>query len=140
MLNNWKVEFHYEGFIPGVDISEEELGLMRELYITMYKAFSTMLNRNIDGIKAIWEGYETLCSFGSDESLERARKAMNIDENATENDWIERWCKEISEELDKNVPNSFLSGDIFRDGDIPLYGVKFNKNNNWKMNFTLVEA
>lgn len=139
-LKNLKVEFRYEGFVPGVDISERTLGELRELYILMHQAFSTMVNGMIEKINDSWAVFETGRSLGYEEFTKTIQDVIDVPDNASYQDWIEAWYKRINNIVNKAAPNPFLIGDIFLDGDMPVYGVKFKENPNWRMDFVLTEV
>lgn len=63
-----------------------------------------------------------------------------IRKGTTYNDWIEKWYRDLADAVDLSFQWSRLQSYIFRDGDLPVYGVKFKDHPDWKMDFTLVPS
>lgn len=134
------VEFHEHGFIPGKDVSNEELEVLRSQMLAMHNIWADGVNRIQDNINATWEQYEEIKRLNDGITTTMCKLAMDIDENSTYYDWCERWYKEAAKCVDLGFMDTRLRSRIFRDGEYPIYGVMFADHPDWTMNFTIKEV
>ena len=133
----FKAIFRNHGFDVPKDVSQSVYNSIRNVYVEMYNKFTDEFNEYIDGINDIWDSYEMLIVSGDEDAMSAAREAMDIAEGATYNDWIEKWMKIVADNVDKSYGVNLLEGNIFRDGDTPVYGVRFKDHPNWTIDFVL---
>lgn len=142
----YKVNIHGHGFEIGKDISENELETLQAEYMAMYQAFADMSNSVLEQINATWKKYEEAVELsnlvgGEDRKViaDELRTVMGIKEADDYNDWVEKWYMQIAEAIDINAEMAKfrMRSNIFRDGDIPIYGAKFVDHPEWTMDFTL---
>lgn len=129
------VDYHYHGFVPGIDISEEELEALQKQFMEMYNLWADGANQIQDKINDTWETYEHMQELGMD--VTAIRKVMGIDDKTNYYSWCERWYKDISDKVDEWYTHTKLKGNIFYDGECPLYGVAFRDHQDWTMDFTM---
>jgi len=133
----YKAVFHTEGFETGKDVSEEEINLLRGLFVQMYDAFSTGINQNLEKINDIWHKYEDLKRKGDRFAIALCRQAMEIDSEMDYTGWLEKWYKETANVVDLAYAWSPLQSRIFRDGENLIYGVCFAERPDWTMHLTI---
>lgn len=129
------VDYHYHGFVPGIDISEEELEALQNQFMDMYNLWAGYVNKIQDKINATWEEYENMQTSGMDVSV--VREFMDISEKTNYYSWCEKWYKNVAEAVDLGYLDTRLKGNIFYDGEYPLYGVAFRDHPDWTMDFTM---
>ncbi len=134
----FKVVFNHHGFMPGKDISEEELASMHDCYFKMYNQFANGFIMLWDKISDSWRNYELAKFYANEDSIKTMQKIMDIDETYDFNKWIMKWYKEIADAVDQTYFWSGLKSKIFQDEDgTPHYSVVFKKNPNWSMFATI---
>lgn len=129
------VDYHYHGFVPGIDISEEELEALQKQFMEMYNLWANGANQIQDKINETWENYEHMQEIGMD--VTAIQKVMGIDDKTNYYNWCEKWYKDISDSIDRSYSHTRLKGNIFYDGECPLYGVAFRDHPDWTMDFTM---
>ena len=129
------VDFHHRGFVPGIDISEEELEALQKQFMEMYNLWANTVNTIQDKINATWETYENMLKDGMDVLF--TQELMGIDDKTDYYSWCEKWYKDAASAVDIGYLNTRLKGNIFYDGECPLYGVAFRDHPNWTMDFTM---
>ena len=141
---DFKVIFQAHGFIPGVDMTEEELKKVYPKFVEMYNTFCAISDLHLEQINRIWDKYEEvkaraeLIGGVGVFALEEAREFMCITEDTTYADWVCKWYKEFNEEVDKIFPDYGLISTTYRYGeDILNYGVRFKDNPKWGIDFSL---
>lgn len=146
MRTKFEVKFNPEGFIPGVDVTEEEWAQAVNETVALHNAFADIANRRLDQINDIWNHYEGIkemeSALGGNFWTCITQKNMDIDDNTSYNDWVARWYKEMAEVVNgaASLSKLNLEGYIFRDDDAPVFGTRFRRNKNWTINLTLKEV
>ena len=134
-------EFIAHGFVPGKDISQEDWNAAICEYMAMYEQYANATNGMIDRLNDTWNKYESIKktdgNFGFWTGL--MQTTMDISNETTYVEWLEKWFKEASDAVDTMAAMSGfkLRGNIFRDGDLPVYGVKFKDKPEWTIDFVL---
>ena len=132
-----RVEFHEKGFTPGKDVSELEMEKLRDQFMQMYNFWATNTNTIQDKINDLWEKYERILKSGDDIAIYLCEKTMDIKKGMDYYDWCEKWYKEVAQGVDLVFIGSRLKSRIFRDGELPIYGVEFKDHPDWTIDFTL---
>lgn len=137
----FNVEFIAHGFVPGKDISEEDWNKAISEYATMYEQYAKATNDMMDRLNETWNKYEILQKVYGDDYLytKMMRNTMEISNETTYTDWLERWFGEVVRVVDMMAAISGfrMRGYLFRDGDVPVYGVKFKDKPEWTIDFVL---
>lgn len=144
----FKAKFNAHGFVPGVDISYENWQTAISEFIIMQDQFVYMSNQILEKVNGLWEKYEHIKKLdeitGSCMATFQTQKSMGIDEKTTYNDWIEMWYKDVCEAVDScaELSGFHLKSNLFRDGDMPVFGAKFKDRPEWTVDLSLepVEA
>ena len=135
----YKAIFHEHGFEAGKDVSEAELMRLRELFMAMYELFTTGVNSVMEKVNETWEKYEYIKENGDIFSIIALQRVMGITSETQYNDWLEKWYKELANSVDMGFKWAPLKSRIFRDGELPVYGVAFKEHPEWTMDFTIEE-
>lgn len=137
-------EFIAHGFVPGKDISQEDWNAAIGEYVSMYEQYANATNGMIDRLNDIWNKYESMKNTygGSSLGVSMMQMTMDISNETTYVDWIERWFKQTVHAVDAMAAMSGfrMRGNLFRDGDVPVYGVKFKDKPEWTIDFVLRPA
>lgn len=142
-LNNYKVEFAANGFVPGVDISDAYWTKAVSETVLLQDIFSSMCNKVIDKINETWHKYESIREkdriMGLRFFTQQCQEAMEIDDSTTYVDWTERYFKDICETVDEiaAMSNYIVRSNLFRDGDLLVFGTKFRNKPEWKIDLRL---
>lgn len=142
-MNNYKAEFVANSFVPGVDISDAYWAKAVSEAVLMQNLFSEMSNQVIGKLNDNWHKYEGIKAMdqmmGSQVFTEMCWKAMDIDANTTYIDWIEKYFKEICNAVDTTAAmNQYMvRSNLFRDGDLLVFGVKFVNKPEWTIDLRL---
>lgn len=139
-MENLKVVFKADGFTPGEDISWDEFFKMTEQFVQMYNIWTVGMNEALEKINDIWNRYEDMLNMNSQMGVMLFESIMGIDHGADYNDWIEKWYKEIAEAVDLGFLEAPLKGYIFRDGEMPVYGVQLKDKPDWKIHLNVVPS
>ena len=87
----------YIGFNTETDVSTEMALEYEREFVELQNMFADILNPLLDSINDTWDRYElikTNCKYmDEDEYAKIACAAMEVEENATYYDWIEKWVK-----------------------------------------------
>lgn len=143
MEMEFRIKFNTHGFEIGKDISNEDWNMVQAEFMAMYDSFADQANKVIDKINETWESYESTKrladSMGQHSLVEFMASSMGINENYDYNDWIEKWYKQISIGIDFVAAMSQFKvrSNIFRDGDVPIFGGKFKDKPEWTFDFEL---
>jgi hypothetical protein len=139
-LRTYDVVFHTHGFRPE-DLEDWEWEKFKGFFMAMYGTFAEAYNAKSDQIDNIWRHYEETKSLGNEAAVMLMEMAMDIAPGTTQVDWAAKWMEKIAMAVDKTYsPFTELQGYIFRDGDLPVYGVRFTKHPGWTMDFSLKET
>ena len=70
---------------------------------------------------------------------QQCQEAMEIDDSTTYVDWTERYFKDICETVDEiaAMSNYVVRSNLFRDGDLLVFGTKFRNKPEWKIDLRL---
>lgn len=146
MEKTYKVEFNVRGFTPGQDISEKEFQEAVSEFISMQNKFAESTNQILDKANDLWLRYENIQKMdnmgGQCMSTFMARIEMGIDETTTYYDWLERWYNAVLEVVNHmgQLAGFKTEGYIFRDGELPVFGSRFRKKPEWKIDLLLKPA
>ena len=138
-LKTFDVVFHTHGFEVGRDITDGEWEMYKGFFMAMYNAFVKGFNDNLPKINDTWRRFEQIKALGDLESVLAAELFMDVGFGSTYEDWVERWMKETASAVDSGFWFTGLKGNIFRDGEMPMYGVKFEKHPGWTMDISIKE-
>lgn len=137
-------EFIAHGFVPGKDISKEDWNAAIGEYVSMYDQYANATNGMIDRLNDTWNKYESIKVSDGDNGLftKMMQTTMDISNETTYVDWIEKWFKDVVQVVDTMAAMSGfrMRGNLFRDGDVPVYGVKFKDKPEWTIDFVLRPA
>ena len=139
----FKAKFNAHGFVPGVDISNENWQMLISEFMAMQNQFAYMCNQIQEKINDLWSKYETIKKFdeigGNCMTTYLTQKTMGIDEKTTYNDWVEMWYKDICEAVDSCAAFAgfHLRSNLFRDGDLPVFGAKVKNRPEWTIDLLL---
>jgi hypothetical protein len=143
----FKAKFNAKGFVPGIDISEEEWELAISEFLAMQNQFAQNCNKIQDKLNENWEKYETIKR--KDELLgcsgiytRMTQQAMGISDKTTYGDWLERWYKEVCDVIDEcaEFAGFHLRSNLHREEDLPMFGAKFKDRPDWKIELTLEQV
>lgn len=143
MEMEFRIKFNTHGFEIGKDISNEDWNMVQAEFMAMYNIFANMANQVLDKINETWESYEYTKLFaermGNYNSVKDMVESMGINENYDYNDWAEKWYKQIIIGVDAAAAMSQFKvrSNIFRDGDVPIFGGKFKDKPEWTFDFEL---
>lgn len=137
MQLNYKAVFHEKGFIPGKDITEEELEQLRAQFVEMQNLFADGINPALKKLNDIWARYEDIRNKGDVLAIWLTQNTMGINSETEYNDWLAMWYEIFAHGVDLSFQNTRLESNIFRDGDQPIYGVRFKDHPEWTMDITL---
>ena len=143
MEMEFRIKFNTHGFEIGKDISNEDWNMVQAEFMAMYDSFADQANKVIDKINETWESYESTKrladSMGQHSLVEFMASSMGINETYDYNDWIEKWYKQIGIGIDFAAAMSQFKvrSNIFRDGDVPIFGGKFKDKPEWTFDFEL---
>ena len=143
MEMEFRIKFNTHGFEIGKDISNEDWNMAQAEFMAMYDSFANQANKVMDKINDIWDKYEEIKkmadSIGVPELVTAMARSMEIPETYDYNDWVEKWYKQIIVGIDFVAAMSQFKvrSNIFRDGDVPIFGGKFKDKPEWTFDFEL---
>lgn len=139
----YKVVFKAEGFDPEKDISEMDYDAIKEIFVAMYNLFCSGFNSGIKQINEIWEKYEEtkkIDTFGIGTMLMDRIIGLEIGKEHTYSEYITKMMKEYTDAVDMSFAWAPIRSYIFKDEELPHYGVEFKDHPEWKLSIVLEEA
>ena len=143
MEMEFRIKFNTHGFEIGKDISNEDWNMVQAEFMAMYDSFVDQANKVMDKINDVWDKYEEIKkmadSIGVPELVTAMARSMEIPETYDYNDWVEKWYKQIIVGIDfaATMSQFRIRSNIFRDGDVPIFGGKFKDKPEWTFDFEL---
>ena len=143
MEMEFRIKFNTHGFEIGKDISNEDWNMVQAEFMAMYDSFADQANKVMDKINDVWDKYEETKkmadSIGVPELVTAMARSMEIPETYDYNDWVEKWYKQIIVGIDfaATISHFKIRSNIFRDGDVPIFGGKFKDKPEWTFDFEL---
>ena len=143
MEMEFRIKFNTHGFEIGKDISNEDWTVIQAEFMAMYDSFANQANKVMDKINDVWDKYEEIKkmadSIGVPELVTAMARSMEIPETYDYNDWVEKWYKQIIVGIDfaATISQFKVRSNIFRDGDVPIFGGKFKDKPEWTFDFEL---
>lgn len=143
MEMEFRIKFNTHGFEIGKDISNEDWNMVQAEFMAMYDSFADQANKIMDKINDVWDKYEETKkmadSIGVPELVTAMARSMEIPETYDYNDWVEKWYKQIIVGIDfaATISHFKIRSNIFRDGDVPIFGGKFKDKPEWTFDFEL---